>query len=325
LPSDVPSPTSRLLELLELLQSRPLTTGRELCDRLGVDPRTVRRYIAALEELGVPVEGERGVGGGYRLRPGYRLPPLMLDDDEAVSVSLGLLAARQLRLAGADDATERALAKLHRVLPDALRRRLEALETNLAFTTVRATGAPIGSDVALVLGDAIHRRRRIRLGYVSHGGTSSERLLSPYGLVIHAARWYLVAYDHGRSDLRSFRVDRCSEIEVADGVLHEPPADFDAALQVTRSFARVPRRFEVDVVLDLPLEAAAARLPLSLAELAATDTGTRLKARVDSLDWLASVLAGLGCAFVVERPAALRGAVRRVAERLSRSSRATSL
>ena len=321
----MPSPTSRLLDLLELLQSRPLTTGRELCDRLGVDPRTVRRYVSALEELGVPVEGQRGVGGGYRIRPGYRLPPLMLDDEEAVSVSLGLLAARQLRLAGADDATERALRKVHRVLPDALRRRLEALETTLAFTLGRGSGAPIGGEVALVLGDAVHRRRRIRLRYVSHGGAVSERLLSPYGLVIHASRWYLVAHDHGRDDLRSFRVDRCSEIAVVEGRRREPPAGLDAAEQVTRSFARVPRRFEVEVIVDLPLETAAARLPMSLAELSASDSGTTLKARVDALDWMAAVLAGLGCDFVVVRPDELRDAVQRLAERLGQSARATRM
>lgn len=319
----MPSPTSRLLELLELLQSRPLTTGRELCDRLGVDPRTVRRYVAALEELGVPVEGQRGVGGGYRIRPGYRLPPLMLDDEEAVSVSLGLLAARQLRLAGADGAVERALGKVHRVLPDSLRRRLEALETTLAFTLGRGAGAPIGGEVALVLGDAVHRRRRIRLRYVSHGGVISERLLSPYGLVIHSSRWYLVAHDHGRDDLRSFRVDRCSEIAVVEGTLREPPAGLDAAEQVTRSFAQVPRRFEVEVIVDLPLETAAARLPMSLAELSASDTGTTLKARVDALDWMATILAGLGCDFVVVRPDELRDAVQRLAERLRQSARAT--
>ena len=125
----MPSPTARLLELLELLQNRPLTTGREICDRLGVNARTVRRYVAALEDLGIPIEGQRGVGGGYRIRPGFRLPPLMLDDDEAVAVSLGLLAARRFRFSDDDSASERALEKVHRVLPDTIRRRLEALET----------------------------------------------------------------------------------------------------------------------------------------------------------------------------------------------------
>src|SRR5438045_4119742 len=127
------SPTSRLLELLEVLQSRPLVTGREMADRLEVDRRTVRRDIATLQRLGIPVEGERGVGGGYRLGPGFRLPPLMLSEDEATAIVLGLAATRRLGLGDAD-AVDGALLKIHRVLPDMLRRRVEALEAALSFT-----------------------------------------------------------------------------------------------------------------------------------------------------------------------------------------------
>ena len=129
------SPTSRLLELLELLQARPLTTGREIADQLGIDPRTARRYVEVLQGLGIPVEGQRGVGGGYRIRPGYRLPPLMLGDEEAVVVVLGLLATRGSRPDGSPDAVDGALAKINRVLPSTLRRQVEALEETLGFTT----------------------------------------------------------------------------------------------------------------------------------------------------------------------------------------------
>src|SRR5215218_1334145 len=125
------SPTSRLLELLALLQARPLTTGREIADRLGIDARTVRRYVGVLQELGIPIEGQRGVGGGYRVRPGYRLPPLMLSEDEAVVVVLGLVAARREGLDGERGSVDGVLAKVHRVLPDTLRRKAEALETTL--------------------------------------------------------------------------------------------------------------------------------------------------------------------------------------------------
>ena len=128
------TPTARLLELLELLQTRPLTTGREIAERLAIDARTVRRYVAALQDLGIPVEGQRGVGGGYRVRPGYRLPPLMLSDDEAVIVVLGLIAARRQGLDTDSSSVDGALVKIHRVLPDPLRRRVEALETALGFT-----------------------------------------------------------------------------------------------------------------------------------------------------------------------------------------------
>jgi len=316
----MPTPTSRLLDLLELLQSRPLTTGREVADRLGVDPRTVRRYMNALEDLGIPIEGQRGVGGGYRVRPGFRLPPLMLDDDEAVAVSLGLLAASRLRLAGEEAAVGRALDKVHRVLPETIRRRIEALETTVAFASPQSTGSPIRSETALLLADAIHRRRRLRLAYVSFGGERTERLLSPYALVIHGGRWYLVAHDHLRDDLRTFRADRCSDIAIADGILKPAPKGLDAVDIVSRSFARIPRRWEVVVLLGLPIEAAAARLPSTLAELAPAAGGTRLRMRVDSLDWTATVLAGLGCDFTVEGPGELVDAVRRVADRLQRLS-----
>src|SRR5262245_24399133 len=149
------SPTSRVLELLELLQRRPLVTGREIAERLDVDRRTVRRDVSTLQQLGIPVEGERGVGGGYRLRPGYQLPPLMLTEDEATAIVLGLSAARRLGLGSPDGA----LAKIHRVLPEALRRRVEALDATLAYTAPATRGEPPASQTALLLADAIRLGR----------------------------------------------------------------------------------------------------------------------------------------------------------------------
>src|ERR687887_103553 len=144
------TPASRLLQFLDLLQSRPLATGREIAEQLAIDRRTVRRYVAKLQELGIPVEGERGVGGGYRLRPGYRLPPLMLSEDEATAVVLGLGAARRLALGDAGG-TDGALAKIHRVLPAALRRRVEALEAALAFTGPALEGEPPAGETVLLV------------------------------------------------------------------------------------------------------------------------------------------------------------------------------
>jgi predicted DNA-binding transcriptional regulator YafY len=204
--------TARLLELLELLQARPLTTGREIAAALDVDPRTVRRYVEALQELGIPVEGQRGVGGGYRVRPGYRLPPLMLSEDEAVVVVLGLVAARREGLDSERGSVDGALAKVHRVLPDLLRRRAEALEAALAFTRAARQGAPVAGKSVLLIADAIRRRRRVKTEYRTHAGERSRRELSPHGLVFHAGRWYLAAFDHLRDDLRTFRVDRMRAI-----------------------------------------------------------------------------------------------------------------
>jgi predicted DNA-binding transcriptional regulator YafY len=307
------SPGARLLELLELLEGQPLVTGRELANRLGVDRRTIRRHVAAMQELGIPVEGERGVGGGYRLRPGFRLPPLMLADDEAVAVVLGLAAAERLGLAAADGA----LAKVERVLPDALRRRVDALERTLGFTAP-AAGERVAGDVLLVIGDAIRRVVRIRARYRSFEGARSSRELSPYGLVVHSARWYLAAWDHTRDDLRTFRVDRMSRVALDERAAREPPQDFDAVAHVRTSLARVPWPWEVEVVLDLQLEQATARLPASLAELSDENGRTRLSIRVASLDWVAGLLAGLECDFEIVRPEELRASIESLARRLAR-------
>jgi predicted DNA-binding transcriptional regulator YafY len=307
------SPTSRLLELLELLQTRPLTTGREIADRLGIDARTARRYVGVLQELGIPVEGQRGVGGGYRIRPGYRLPPLMLGDEEAVAVVLGLLATRGSTADGSD-VVDGALAKINRVLPATLRRQVEALEETLAFTATRS--APADAAAVLLLADAIRRRRRLRTAYRTFAGEESERELSPHGLVVHRGRWYLAAHDHGRADLRTFRVDRMWRTELADGAALPPPQGFDAVAHVTRSLASIPWKWEVEVLLDLAADDAARRIPPTLAELVDEDGRTLLRMRVDSLDWMATVLAGLGCGFTVRRPDELRASVRSLAEQL---------
>jgi predicted DNA-binding transcriptional regulator YafY len=312
------TPTSRLLALLELLQEQPLITGRQIGERLEIGPRTVRRYIASLGDLGIPVEGQRGVGGGYRIRPGYRLPPLMLTNDEAVICSLGLLVARRLGLDSETDTADGALTKLHRVLPATLRRQVESLESSLGFTARPLTGVPAQSDAVLALADAIGRRRRVRLTYRTHEGARSQRRVSPYGLVVHNGRWYLAAHDHGRHELRTFRVDRMRRVALVDGAHREPPAGFDAVAHVSTSLARVPWTWEVEVLLDLPLDRARARLPPTLAELVAGAPGTLLRMQVSSLDWMAALLAGLDCDFTIHRPDELNESVRALAERLRR-------
>jgi predicted DNA-binding transcriptional regulator YafY len=314
------TPTARLLELLELLQTQPLITGREISDRLEIDPRTVRRYVEALQDLGIPVEGQRGVGGGYRIRPGYRLPPLMLTDDEAVVVALGVFAARRLGLSASDESVDGARAKLHRVLPDALRRRVEALESSLEFTKQPTRGVPVSGNAVLLLAEAIRRRRRLRATYRSYSGDQTRRELSPHGLVVHSGRWYLAAHDHLRDDLRTFRVDRMQRTRVVAEPALEPPDGFDAVAYVSTSLARVPWPWEIEVVLDLAVDEAARRVPATLAELVETDGGTLLRMRVGSLDWTATVLAGLGCGFAIRKPEELRASVRALGERLVASA-----
>jgi predicted DNA-binding transcriptional regulator YafY len=309
------SPAGRLLRLLELLQSGPLVTGREIADRLSIDRRTVRRDVAALQALGIPIEGERGIGGGYRLRPGYRLPPLMFSDEEAIAVAFGLIAAERQGLGSA----EAALAKILRVLPEVLRRRVQALEHTTSVTT-RRPGAPVpnAGTNALTLAAAIRRRRRIEVGYTTFAGDTRERLLSPYGLVVHDARWYLSAHDHMRDDLRTFRVDRIARVRTLRDQAASPPEGFDPAEHVSRSLARVPYRWEVHVVLELAESDAAGRVPRTLAELEPDGDRTHLRMRADSLDWAAAFLAGLGCDFTVVTPDELRAPLEQVAARLER-------
>ena len=308
----MPTPASRLLEVLELLQSRPVASGREIADHLGVDGRTVRRYIDNLQELGIPVEGQRGVGGGYRLQPGYRLPPLMLSDDEVVMVVIGLAAARRLGLDAGGDHPESALEKIHRVLPTTLRRRVEALEAAVAFTSSETVGVPVEAEVLLLVSDAIRRRHRLLTAYTSFSGERSDRELSPYGLVVHSGRWYLAAHDHGREALRTFRVDRMEAVSMTTA---------PAAARAGRVRRRRPRRaLARERALALggrggarpPARRDGGADPARRSPSSSTRARARrrvLRMRVESLDWMASVLAGLGCDFTVVQPPELRESV----------------
>ena len=299
------TPAARLLEFLEVLQDRPFVTGAEIGERLGVDGRTVRRYARAVQELGFPVEGERGPAGGYRLRPGYKLPPLMFTEDEAAAVVLGLMSARRLGVPTSDEA----LAKINRVLPAELRARTESLE-HVAFTSPAGT-APAG-DTVLTLADAARRRRRVTARYTSHSGAETDRELSPYGVVVHGGRWYLAAHDHGRGEMRTFRVDRMRDVEIG-GAARPAEEGFDAAEHVVKSFAQVPWTHEVEVQLERHID-----VPLATV----TPEG-RLTMRVESLDYMARVLASLDTDFTVIKPPELNTSLNRLAARLSRPAGAS--
>ncbi|MCT9930363.1 YafY family transcriptional regulator [Planotetraspora sp. A-T 1434] len=316
--------TNRVLAFLELLQARPGLTGPEIAARLEVDERTVRRYAVRLADLGVPVQAGRGRYGGYRLMPGYRLPPLMLTDDEATAVVLGLLAGRRTGLSVGVTATESALAKIQRVLPEALRDRVRAVEETLDMTSrAPGTAAPRRPSAAalLTLADAARRRRRVRLAYRSFSGSESEREADPYGLVFHSGRWYLTGHDHRSGEVRTFRIDRVSRAEATD-VAFSPPGEFDPVRHVMESLAGVPYRHEVEVVLATTMEEARRRIPPSVATLVEVNgpggenAGVRMTGRADRLDGMARLLAGLGWPFTVIRPDELRGEVRALAQRL---------
>jgi predicted DNA-binding transcriptional regulator YafY len=325
-PIDAQHPTTRVLALLELLQAHHRLDGTELAERLGVDPRTVRRYATRLADLGIPVEAERGRYGGYRLRPGYKLPPLMFTDAEATAVVLGLLTAQAAGVATSTSAaaTESALAKLLRVLPDAVRDQIAAVPTSLGLALPERTGATPPTAVVLSLAGAAHQRRRIRMRYQSRSGERTERVLDPYGLVVHGGRWYVAGLDHRRDEVRTFRLDRILDVDELTETFTRPD-DFDPVDHVARSLARVPWSHEVEVVLHAPLADVRRRIPLSVGEVsevegdddAERDGGRVLvRMRAERLDGVARMLAGLGWPFVILRPDELRTAVTSLARAL---------
>jgi predicted DNA-binding transcriptional regulator YafY len=306
-------PASRLLGFLELLQARSVVDGPSAASELGVSERTIRRYAVALHELGIPVDGQPGVGGGYRLRAGARLPPLMLADEEAAATVFGLVLAEQRGLSGAQGA----LAKIARVLPARLARRVERLRDELRLSG-EPEPPPASSETLLLIAEAVRRRRSLRIGYERRDGTWSTREIDPLGLVARRGRWYVPARDRNSSSLRTFRADRITSAAI--GAPAEPPEPgFDPVAHVVQMLARLPWGWQIEVQLDAPLEEIAARIPPTLAELTAEGSDTRLEMRADSLTWVAGLLAGLGAEFRVIRPDELREELTRLALRLERA------
>jgi predicted DNA-binding transcriptional regulator YafY len=303
----VSHPTTRVLTMLELLQAEHHLTGRALADKLGVEERTVRRYAGRLAELGIPVQADRGRYGGYRLMPGFKLPPLMLTDDEATAVVLGLLAGRRLGLP--PEATESALAKVGRVLPIALRDRVRALRETLGFTLASREGTAPAASVVLALAAAAHDRRRVRLRYRSWKGAETERDLDPYGLVFHSGRWYVTGHDHRGGEVRTFRVDRVLGLEERPQT-YDVPDGLDPVRQVMQSLAAVPYAHDVEVLLETGLAEARLRIPPTTATLTEAGGGVLMTTRAERLDGMAQMLAGLGWPFQIRRPDELRTAVR---------------
>ncbi|MCP2098920.1 putative DNA-binding transcriptional regulator YafY, contains an HTH and WYL domains [Actinosynnema pretiosum] len=312
-----------MLALLELLQSGGVRTAAELADRLGVDERTVRRYAEHLLDLDVPVESVRGRYGGYRLARGYRLPPLMLGDDEALAVLLGLVAGRRTGLTTAAGAAgETAAAKIRRVLPERLERRLAAVLESVAFTGPVDGGDGPDGAVLLTIADAVRGRRPVSIRYEAADGRRSERVLHPHGLVAHAGRWYVTGEDPAVGEERTFRLDRVASARTLPGSFTPPPPGRDPVERVLTGLATAPHRHEVVLRIGGSAEQVRARLPASVAVIGEAGAGwVRAELRVASLDWLPGVLAALDLPFAVERPDELRERVAALADRLARSAR----
>jgi len=309
-------PLTRVLTLLELLQSHAGLTGVELADRLGTDVRTVRRHITHMRDLGIPVEAERGRYGGYRLARGYRMPPLVFSNDEALAVVLGLLAAERLGMGTAAPASAGARAKIERVLPDALREPLAAMQETLSFTADAVIAQAPDSAILLTLAQASYTATTAGIRYQSWRQDQTERDIDPYGVVFHTGRWYVVGHDHLRDDLRTFRIDRIA------AVLPRPrtfaiPDDFDPAAHLASTLAQAPYRWQVEVTIHGPLDEIARRLPNTAVTLTAQPTGVLMQARAEDLDGTARLLASLEWPFTIHGPDELRPALKHLAAKLA--------
>jgi predicted DNA-binding transcriptional regulator YafY len=314
----MPRPTTRVLAVLELLQTHGRISGAELARRLGVDRRTVRRYIAALEELGIPLTAERGSAGGYMLVAGFKLPPMMFTDDEALALSVGLLAARELGLAAAAPAVASAQAKLERVMPANLDRRVRAVSETVTLELSRPT--PPGDNAALVaLSAAAQTQTRVTMRYRTARRVETERQFDPYGLAYRGGCWYVAGMCRLRGGLRSFRLDRVQSV-LPLAVRFIRPPDFDALGHLTLSLATLPRAFAVEVLLATDMETARRELFPAAGVLEWTAAGVLLRSQIDDLDWFARELARLPCDVEIKGPPELRAAVAAHARRLLRQA-----
>lgn len=308
-----PGTTERVLALLGLLQQRPVWSGPELAERLGVTARTVRRDVERLRALGYPVYAEQGVGGGYRLGPGQRLPPLLLDDEEAIATAVSLLAGAGGAVAGAGDAALRALTKIDRVLPARLREQMRALAESVEY--FGGGRAPVDPEVLMTLARACRDETEVGFGYPS-GGEVRPRRVEPYRLVVSDRRWYLFAYDLDRDDWRSFRVDRMADV-AARTWRFRPRAAPDAAAYVQEAVASRVYPHRARFLVRAPAATVRAQIPASAAVVRAVDDGScEVRSGGGSLDFVLMHVLLLGHDFAVLDPPELAERCRVLAERL---------
>jgi predicted DNA-binding transcriptional regulator YafY len=315
-------PIMRVLTVLEILQARDHVTGAELAERLEVDLRTVQRYIVRLKDLSIPIHSSRGVGGAYRLRPGFRLPPLLLTNEEAFALSLGLRALRQVGLSAFAPATEGALGKLGRVLPEALRESIRTVEDVVAIEPgpwVASTSV----ESLIRAASAIRTSRRIRFSYRSHDGTVSRRQIEPYGVIHTDGRWYLIGHCLSRRALRTFRLDRVTDIDLCAATFR-PPKDFDAHRYLREHMPFIQSDYQIDVWIDMPIEEAEQNFAPWRVATEEQDGGTRLRCGRDRLEIFAAMLLSIGRRIVVHSPAELSETFRQLAHRAMQAAEESS-
>jgi predicted DNA-binding transcriptional regulator YafY len=312
------SPATRLLTLLDLLQTRPGITALQLAERLEVNTRSVRRYVTMLQDLGMPVESTRGRYGGYRLGPGFKLPPLMFSNDEAVAVTLGLLAAKGLGLSDILPAVEGALTRVERVLPVAIREQVQAVQEAVRIDLIASQRLPSALDQVLLLSKAAYQGQRVYLQYLNSAGVESERFFDCYGLLYRAGTWYAVGYCHLREDTRIFRLDRVRALRL-DAEHFQVPRDFNCLEYAVQAFAAIPERWLIEALLETTLEQANLRVPSAFATLTERADGVLVRAYVPALSHAAHFLLGLGCPFRILQPPELLQELEQFAHRLLES------
>jgi predicted DNA-binding transcriptional regulator YafY len=309
-------PTTRLLTILELLQTRAHWSGEELARRLEVEPRSVRRYIQMLQEMGIPVEGARGPGGGYRLRSGFKLPPLLFTEDEATAVVIGLLGAPWLEIEMSALAIEGALAKVYRVLPSKGRERLQAISSHLLLSPHQRDRRP---DISLLvnLGEAAQEQRRIAIEYHNHHNEATQREIEPYGVAGWKGHWYLVGYCCLRQGPRLFRLDRIGKVQFLEDTFVKKE-DFDCQEYVVKRLGTIPDRWRIEVEFRAELYAVQQKIPSTHGKLTEIANGVLFQTHHGELSAIARYLMGLGIPFVIRQPPELREALRELAEEMMR-------
>ncbi len=312
--------SSRLLELLSLLQARREWPGDELAHRLGVSGRTVRRDVERLRRLGYPVQSVTGPAGGYRLKAGSAMPPLLLDDEEAIAIAVGLGTAARASVSGIEETSVRALVKLEQVLPAHLRRRVAAL--GAAMSTFPVSGPRVDPQHLTLIAAACRDSECLRFGYLSRERVQSRREVEPHSLVNRGHRWYLVAWDRRREDWRTFRLDRLSA-PAATGRRFTPRRlpGRSAAAYVERSIATASSRYDAEVLLHAAATDVARRLPAAWGTVEPISAESCLyRTADDDLRWLALRIAMLDVDFEVRTPPELAENIRGLASRLKRAA-----
>jgi predicted DNA-binding transcriptional regulator YafY len=312
--------SARMLRLLSLLQTHRYWPGTELADRLEVSPRTLRRDVDRLRELGYPVDAARGVAGGYQLQAGAAVPPLLLDDEEAVAIAVGLRTAAAGAVAGFEETSVRALAKVIQLLPPRLRRRIDALQASTS-PGVFGGGPTLDATTLTTIAMACRGEERLRFEYTARDADPAARHAEPHRLVSLGRRWYLIAWDLDRADWRSFRVDRLTA-PVLTGARFRPreiPGG-DPVAWLRSRLAAIPTRYDVAVVFRTPAAAVSAFVGQWATVEPIDEASCRMRMNVDELSWPLWILGGLGADFTIESPPELAIKVRTAGETLLRGA-----